>query len=81
VIASIAEIFKYDWMIMSVIIPTTRYVPNRSCARTAIRYPCNVKSKYNRTIILEPTNPNSSAATAKIESPIGSGKKLNFWIL
>ena len=81
IIPSIAPILVNDCQTMSITIPTPKSPAKGSVTRRAIWSPLRA-NKRNRIIIAEPpTNPNSCAATAKIESPVGSGSDPNFWIL
>ena len=54
--------------------PAPRYLPKASGADLVILMPRRKKSKNKKSRTVLPIKPNSSAAIAKIESPIGSGK-------
>ena len=59
--------------------PITRSLENESGAFLVdILNPLKAKTKYKQMIKVVPKKPNSSPITAKIESPCGSGKYLNF---
>ncbi len=79
---TIALIFTNAWDVIIITIPTTISLPKESGVCVAIFSPLKVKNMNKIMINDDPINPNSSLATAKIESPIGSGKRLsNFCIL
>ena len=79
--ANIEAILINDWEIISITIPKANSPLKESGALPAIRRPLRVKSKNKIIRADAPMNPNSSPATAKMESPIGSGKYPNFWML
>ena len=54
--------------------PTARYEPKGSCVRAAIWKPRKAKKQNSAMMEVAPAKPSSSPATAKIESPIGSGR-------
>ena len=75
---SIADILKNDCDNISITIPKVKSPPNKSGLLLAILNPWKVKKRKNKISKTLPTKPNSSAATAKMESPTGSGRKSNF---
>ena len=66
---------------MSITIPVERSPLNISGEREAMRKPRRIKARRRMMRSAPPIKPNSSAATAKIESPIGSGRYENFCTL
>src|SRR5580700_1011867 len=56
------------------VIPTARYRPKVSSVRHETRIPRHKKTANSVTTNKAPTNPNSSAVTAKIKSVCGSGR-------
>jgi len=68
-----APILTKDCAAIVVTNPTTRSLPNVSLQLTAILYPLSARAVNNPIKMTAPTNPHSSAKTAKIESPSGSG--------
>src|ERR1700676_2317147 len=56
------------------VIPTARYLPKTSSVRHEARIPRHRKIANSVTTNIAPTNPNSSAVTAKIKSVCGSGR-------
>ncbi len=72
--ASIEAILINDWDTISITIPSATSPLKESGALDAILRPLKA-NKRNKIINNDaPIKPNSSPATAKIESPIGSGK-------
>ena len=80
-IASMAAMFIKDCNTIKTTIPTIVYEPKGSGTLVAILSAWNANKIYKIIIVTDPTKPNSSDATAKIESPIGSGKNANFCVL
>lgn len=78
---SMAPMFTNAWAVIIITSPTIMSLPNGSEILEAIFSPRVAKNTKRIMSTVAPVNPNSSASTAKIESPIGSGKKLNFWTL
>jgi hypothetical protein len=63
------------------VMPTIKYEPKESLTMRASLNPRTASAENRNSIILPPIIPSSSPMTANIESPIGSGKKLNFCML
>ncbi len=76
-----APMFTNACMMMIRVTPAARSFPKVSGARRAIFIPRHKRNAKSEITIRAPRNPVSSARMAKIESPIGSGRKLNFCTL
>ena len=70
----VEAMFINDWPAIITTSPTTRSPPKGSGARAAMRSPKSEKAANKRTRTTQPIQPNSSPATANIESPMGSGR-------
>ena len=81
IIPSMEDIFMNDSIIMSIAIPLDASLANISFDLTAILNELKINSKNKIIKVILPRKPNSYAQTAKMESPIGSGKYLNFCTL
>lgn len=71
---TIAPMLVKAWPIIIKIIPTPKNVPNESLLLDEIFKPLIPNKRNSNNNATAPINPNSSEATEKIESPIGSGK-------
>lgn len=67
-----------NWKLMAKVMPKARNLGKLSRLFFAMLKPFQAKRLIKTRIILVPTKPVSSAKIAKIESPIVSGRKLNF---
>ena len=63
------------------VIPIATKLPNISGALIAIKIPLQMKTANRAITMTQPTNPNSSANTAKIKSVCGSDMYKNFCLL
>ena len=75
---NIDDMLINDWAVTSITIPRVRSLPKESLILEEILIPQRASTANKITSRLEPIKPNSSATTAKMESPIASGRKLNF---
>ena len=73
-IPSIDAMFKNDCATIIIAIPSMSSPPNVSLILKLIYIDLPKKSRKKATKNVAPIKPNSSDATANIESPIGSGK-------
>ena len=71
---SIAPILMNAWMMMREEKPSTTSPPKRSCEFPAMTMPRAASAMKSISKRDAPTNPVSSAKTAKTESPSGSGR-------
>ena len=78
---SIEPIFTKACPVISITIPSTVSLEKTSGAFFAIINPRSAKSTKRVMRRTPPTKPNSSEKTEKMESLMGSGRKLNFWTL
>lgn len=74
IMPSMEAIFINDSMIISIAIPIAVSPPNMLGDLAPILKDLKRKRRKSKISTMLPTKPNSSACTAKMESPIGSGR-------
>ena len=68
-----AAILITAWAVIQVVMPQASRDPNRSGARSAIRYPRYVKRANRASTAVVPSSPVSSPTMAKIKSVCANG--------
>ena len=67
------------WLVIQVVMPTARRLPNRSGARVAARRPNQARAKNRPRSTTAPTRPSSSPTTEKMKSVWALGRSPHFW--